>query len=58
MKHLHDETGIWFDPSGDKIGIDGGCAYGAQLNLLEIREDGSLQTLFVRQGQSAEEPEI
>lgn len=58
VKHLHDETGIWFDPSGDKIGIDGGCAYGAQLNLLEISEDGSLQTFFVRQGQSPEEPEI
>lgn len=58
VKHLHDQTGIWFDPSGDKIGIDGGCAYGEQLNLLEIDEDGSLQTFFVRQGQSREEPEV
>jgi serine/threonine protein phosphatase 1 len=58
VKNLHDQTGIWFDPSRDKIGIDGGCAYGAQLNLLEINEDGSLQTFFVQRGQSPEEPEI
>ncbi|WP_308737464.1 metallophosphoesterase family protein [Paenibacillus sp. PCH8] len=55
VKHLHDQTGIWFDPNRDKIGIDGGCAYGAQLNLLEINEDGSLQSFYVRQGQSPEE---
>ncbi|WP_336759744.1 metallophosphoesterase family protein [Paenibacillus sp. USHLN196] len=58
VKHLHDQRGIWFDPSGDKIGIDGGCAYGAQLNLLEISEDGSLQTFFVQREQNPEEPEI
>jgi len=32
---LHDRADIWF--GGDKIGIDGGCAYGLQLNALEIR---------------------
>ncbi|WP_282935800.1 metallophosphoesterase family protein [Paenibacillus sp. RC67] len=31
---MHDTAHIWF--GGDKIGIDGGCAYGMQLNCLEI----------------------
>ena len=31
---IHNSSGIWF--SKDKIGIDGGCAYGLQLNCLEI----------------------
>lgn len=29
---LHGKPDIWFQP--DKIGIDGGCAYGLQLNAL------------------------
>ncbi|KIL42050.1 metallophosphoesterase [Gordoniibacillus kamchatkensis] len=36
--NIHDNLAIWF--SGDKIGIDGGCAFGYQLNCLEITEDG------------------
>ena len=35
---LQDSADIWFDQ--DKIGIDGGCAYGLQLNCL-IYKDGS-----------------
>lgn len=31
---IHGTSDIWF--GGDKIGIDGGCAYGLQLNCLEI----------------------
>lgn len=31
---IHGKSDIWF--GGDKIGIDGGCAYGLQLNCLEI----------------------
>nr|WP_261779889.1 metallophosphoesterase family protein [Paenibacillus xylanexedens] len=54
VKNLHDYADIWFDPSGDKIGIDGGCAYGEQLNLLEIGEDGSLQTFHVKRGETGE----
>jgi serine/threonine protein phosphatase 1 len=42
--YLHETEDIWF--GGDKIGIDGGCAYGMQLNCLEIREDG-YETYFV-----------
>ncbi|PZT52204.1 hypothetical protein [Paenibacillus silvae] len=38
--HLHESSDIWFDSKGDKIGIDGACAYGKQLNLLEITEEG------------------
>lgn len=34
---LHGHVDIWF--GGNKIGIDGGCAYGYQLNCLEICED-------------------
>ncbi|MBX4152357.1 serine/threonine protein phosphatase [Paenibacillus lautus] len=34
--HMHSTSDIWFSPLGDKIGIDGACAYGRQLNCLEI----------------------
>ncbi|MCM3172601.1 serine/threonine protein phosphatase [Paenibacillus sp. MER 99-2] len=58
VKYLHDEMGIWFSSTGDKIGIDGGCAYGAQLNMLTISEDGSLQTFFVKNRENAEDVEL
>ncbi|MFB5758898.1 metallophosphoesterase family protein [Paenibacillus medicaginis] len=38
--HLHETEDIWFSPNGDKIGIDGACAYGMQLNCLEINDAG------------------
>ncbi|MNF15660.1 hypothetical protein D3C80_2183680 [compost metagenome] len=33
---IHGTPNIWF--SEDKIGIDGGCAYGMQLNCLIFQE--------------------
>ncbi len=42
--HLHGVEDIWMGE--DKIGIDGGCAYGFQLNCLEINENG-YNTYFV-----------
>lgn len=36
--NIHPAEDIWFGE--DKIGIDGGCAYGFQLNCLEIGEEG------------------
>ncbi|RXZ77932.1 serine/threonine protein phosphatase [Paenibacillaceae bacterium] len=36
--HLHNSPDIWFGK--DKIGIDGGCVYGYQLNCLEISNEG------------------
>jgi serine/threonine protein phosphatase 1 len=44
-QELHGSSEIWF--GGDKIGIDGGCAYGLQLNCL-IEESGSYSTHAVR----------
>lgn len=41
---LHDSADIWFQD--DKIGIDGGCAYGMQLNCL-IYENGNYLTVHV-----------
>lgn len=52
--HLHDTADIWFDPKGDKIGIDGGCAYGRQLNLLEITEEGLYIQYNVQKGEKYE----
>lgn len=52
--HLHDREDIWFDPKGDKIGIDGACSYGLQLNLLEIKEDSTYGEYFVRRGTTNE----
>ncbi|MFB0841077.1 metallophosphoesterase family protein [Paenibacillus oleatilyticus] len=42
---LHDSPGVWF--GGDKIGIDGGCVYGQQLNCLAIDENGGFTTYHV-----------
>ncbi|WP_243356904.1 metallophosphoesterase family protein [Bacillus litorisediminis] len=38
---LHNNDNIWF--SEDKIGIDGGCVFGLQLNCLEISTKGYKQ---------------
>lgn len=35
---LHGKPSVWF--ANDKIGIDGGCAYGQQLNGIEITSSG------------------
>jgi serine/threonine protein phosphatase 1 len=49
--HLHNSDEIWFGEKGDKIGLDGACAYGKQLNLLEINEEG-YNTYSVNKGES------
>ncbi|WP_211746621.1 metallophosphoesterase family protein [Paenibacillus sp. Marseille-Q4541] len=46
--HLHERADIWFQD--DKIGIDGACAYGKQLNALEIMEDGSYRAYMIPAG--------
>ncbi|WP_054941441.1 hypothetical protein [Paenibacillus ihuae] len=48
---FQDNPGIWFSPLEDKIGIDGGCAYGEQMNCLEIGDEG-YKTNYVRLGES------
>lgn len=42
---IHESADIWF--SDDKIGIDGGCAIGYQLNCLEILDRNTLNEYFV-----------
>ncbi|MBM7568831.1 hypothetical protein [Paenibacillus sacheonensis] len=43
---IHGSAGVWF---GDgKIGIDGGCAYGYQLNCLEILADREMNAYHVK----------
>ncbi|WAA13377.1 metallophosphoesterase family protein [Fervidibacillus halotolerans] len=37
---IHESGDIWM--SGEKIGIDGGCVFGYQLNCLEIGNEGKL----------------
>ena len=42
---LHGQPTVWF---GDgKIGIDGGCAFGDQLNALITHADGKREVFFV-----------
>lgn len=43
---LQDSSNIWF--SDDKIGIDGGCAFGNQLNCLEIIDKNILNQYFIK----------
>jgi serine/threonine protein phosphatase 1 len=45
--NLHDSGDVWFKE--DKIGIDGGCVFGYQLNCLEII-DGTYNTYSVESG--------
>lgn len=42
---IHGTSDIWFH--NDKIGIDGGCAYGMQLNCL-IYQDGAYEVNWIR----------
>ncbi|PLT46064.1 serine/threonine protein phosphatase [Paenibacillus pasadenensis] len=44
-RKLQDGSGVW--NAGDKIGIDGGCAYGHQLNALLIDPSGSWEEASV-----------
>jgi len=44
-KDIHGSADIWY--GGDKIGIDGGCAYGYQLNVLEIKDNGVYQQISI-----------
>lgn len=43
---IHGTADIWFGP--DKIGIDGGCAYGNQLNCLVINKNQDYETYAVQ----------
>ncbi|PAK54528.1 metallophosphoesterase family protein [Paenibacillus sp. 7541] len=45
--HLHHTGEVWFSPHGDKIGIDGACAYGHRLLCLEIGNDDEYKTYAV-----------
>ncbi|RKN70640.1 metallophosphoesterase family protein [Paenibacillus ginsengarvi] len=47
---MHESADIWF--GGDKIGMDGGCCFGGQLNCLEIAEDGSYRSYVVKSRRS------
>lgn len=45
-KDIHGSADIWFGEG--KIGIDGGCAYGLQLNCLEIKGNNELKTYQIK----------
>lgn len=43
---LHSDFSVWFNYKKDFIGIDGGCAYGGQLNAMEITEEGKILKVY------------
>lgn len=47
--HLHDKADIYY--GNKKIGIDGACVYGHQLNCLEIK-DGEMKQYYVKSSES------
>lgn len=49
VRDIHEDgrDDIWMSKCGTYIGIDGGCAYGGQLNGLVISEDGKVQKEYV-----------
>ena len=46
-RNMHEVDDIWISPCKTYIGIDGGCAYGGQLNALLISEEGEIIETFV-----------
>ncbi len=52
--YLQNSEDVWFSPYKDKIGIDGACAYGNQLNCLEIGEMGYRQYSVNKMGNNFE----
>ena len=46
-RNMHKIDDIWISPCQSYIGIDGGCAYGGQLNALLISEQGEILETFV-----------
>ncbi|WP_239004676.1 metallophosphoesterase family protein [Paenibacillus tepidiphilus] len=55
---LHQREEIWYSPLGDKIGIDGACAYGHRLNGLGIHEEpagNGYEEYFVLSGAGRED---
>ena len=45
-RYIHNTDDIWISPCQRYIGIDGGCAYGGQLNALLISEQGEVLSTF------------
>lgn len=43
-KHLNedDSFNVWISPGGDKVGLDGGCVFGGQLNAVIADERGEI----------------
>lgn len=44
--HLVQSNDIWISPCETKIGIDGSCVYGGQLNAIVISESGKLMNTY------------
>lgn len=51
VMYLHESGDIWFSPLNDKIGIDGGCVFGKQLNCLEIKKHYDYVTHVIYKGE-------
>ncbi len=46
-RNLHQTDEIWVSPCGTYYGIDGGAAYGGQLNALHITDSGDVLNMYV-----------
>ena len=46
-RNMHNIDDIWISPCQSYINIDGGCAYGGQLNALLISEQGEILETYV-----------
>lgn len=51
MLHRRERNDIWISKQKDKVGIDGGVAYGGQLNVLRINSHGRIVNRYVVQSQ-------
>ncbi|MEK3956054.1 MULTISPECIES: metallophosphoesterase family protein [unclassified Psychrobacillus] len=47
-KYLNDDRSnkVWVNYMGDKIGIDGGCVFGGQLNGIALNEKGDIRAAY------------
>lgn len=46
IRGVKDSNDVWISPCGTKIGIDGGCVFGGQLNAVLIDEEGAIVSSY------------
>jgi serine/threonine protein phosphatase 1 len=49
IRDNQEDCSVWISPQDDKVGIDGGIAFGGQLNCLRVNDEGDITETIVIQ---------